>query len=363
MRERQPGVWELRVYRGQLNGRKQWASRTFRGGERAAAKALAALEVELDGLPLTPTAGLTVRQLLHQYVTSRSPNWSPNTRHDHPRVIELWILPELGDRVAEDVRVRDVERLVDRIADSGKVSTARKVLAILRSAYEDGIRWEVVDRNPARSARPPERQPARSSTAAFDAVRRVIAAAPPDMALLIRLAVVTGARRGELLGLQWGDLANGTLVVSRSVVGRAGRLTVKGTKTGTVKVMALLEPTVAAWDEWRTACEADARELGITLRPDGFVFAQRPDGREPRWPDGISHRWRELADAHGLAGVRLHDLRHTMVTTLISEGVDVSTVAGRSGHSQPSVLLGTYAHAVPARDAEAAAILERELAG
>jgi integrase len=74
-----------------------------------------------------------------------------------------------------------------------------------------------------------------------------------------------------------------------------------------------------------------ALAAGVALGPDCYVFSRIPDGSMPIRPDGVSHRFTELARRLGIA-CRLHDLRHFMVTQLISAGVDVRTVSGRAGH-------------------------------
>jgi integrase len=63
-------------------------------------------------------------------------------------------------------------------------------------------------------------------------------------------------------------------------------------------------------------------------------------------PSSVTHRWRKEAKAAGLKGVRLHDLRHLMVTTLLDAGVPVAVASQRAGHSSKMVTLNTYAHAV-----------------
>lgn len=360
MRERAPGVWELRVYIGRdRDGHKRWVSRTHRGGRRSASRALALLEVQSDRS--TPER-CTVDQLCAMYVAARVANWSPSTAGLIPSAVDRLITPAIGDTLATELSVRDVERLLDRVAKSSP-SMAVKVRSILSAAYEDGMRWEIVARNPARLARPPTVPAPRNTSVDVDAVRAVIAAATPAMALVIRLALVTGCRRGELVALRWCDVAGGSLTVARSIVAGKGALIAKGTKTGRVKVLALDAVTVNAVTAWRTTCDEEAQRFGITLTDDRYMFAQRPDGRDPWWPSTLTSRWRKLADAHGLEGVRLHDLRHTMITELMGAGVDPRTVADRAGHASATMALNRYAHAVPARDAEAADMLGRLLDG
>lgn len=356
-REKRPGVWELRAYIGVVDGKKKWAHETFHGGARAAAKALADLEARTNAGAPTLGGRTTVAQLLDAYVKSRRTHWSPNTARDQPAVIDRWIVPKIGDVDIARIRAIDIERLVDDIAVEHP-STARKVLAILRSAFEDGIRWDLVARNPARSARRPKKPTANTTAPELHLVRAAADAAPPAMAVLVRLATVTGCRRGELLALTWRDIDidAGTIVVSKALAEGTGKATVKGTKTGRVKVLAIDAGTIAAVKTWRATCVAEALELGIAVRPEHYVFAQRPDGLEPWAPSTLSHRWRKLADAHGLQGVRFHDLRHATATTMIAAGVDPKTAADRLGHD-PAVMLGIYTHAIPASDRAVADLL------
>lgn len=352
MRERRPGVWELRAYVGVRGGKKRSISRTFRGGKRDAAKALAALETQVDAGRVDPTLKMTVSQLLDRYIASRSGDWSPTTRRDHPATMDRWIRPVIGDMDIARVRPMDIEDLVNEIAVDHP-ATARKVLAILRSAFEDAIRWDLVTRNPARSARRPKAAKPSTKAPPLPLVRAAIAAADPGMAIVVRLAVVSGCRRGELLGLRWGDvdLDAGVIVVSRSIAETGvGPAVAKSTKTGRVKVIPLDDRTVVELRRWRRSCAEGALAFGVPLGDEHYLFAQRPDGVEPWSPSTLTHRWRALADTNGLPGVRFHDLRHATATTMIAGGIDPKTAADRLGHD-PSVMLGIYTHAVPASGA------------
>lgn len=364
MRERRPGVWELRAYVGVRGGKKRSVSRTFRGGKRDAAKALAALETQVDAGRVDPTLKMTVSQLLDRYIASRSGDWSPTTIRDHPATADRWIRPVIGDMDIARVRTMDVEELVAQIAVDHP-ATARKVLAILRAAFEDAIRWDLVTRNPARSARRPKVDKPSTNAPPLALVRAAIAAADPGMAIVVRLAVVSGCRRGELLGLRWGDvdLDAGVIVVSRSIAETGvGPAVAKSTKTGRVKVIPLDDRTVAELRRWRRSCAEDALAFGVALEDGHYLFAQRPDGVEPWSPSTLTHRWRALADINGLPGVRFHDLRHATATTMIAGGIDPKTAADRLGHD-PSVMLGVYTHAVPASPAarEAAVLVAEAL--
>ena len=119
--------------------------------------------------------------------------------------------------------------------------------------------------------------------------------------------------------------------------------------------------TVAELDAWHSHCRVAGLALGSRITTTSFVFSRDNRGTVPWWPDTVSDRWRALADDVGLHGVRLHDLRHTMVSTLTEAGFDPRVIADRAGHTQITTTLGVYAHARPARDQDLAAHLAAQL--
>ncbi len=97
---------------------------------------------------------------------------------------------------------------------------------------------------------------------------------------------------------------------------------------------------------------------GVSLAPDAFVFAAEVDGSRPWRPDTWTHRFVRLRSKLGMKQVRLHDLRHFVVTRLLAAGVPVSQVAGRVGHGGGgATTLKVYGHFLQAQDRAAADLL------
>lgn len=377
LRERPEGSgrWELRVYAGtDATGRQRVRSRTFRGSRRAALKHLGQFQAEVDASG-SPTVSLTVSELLERYELKRSPRWSPSTRRNHHQVITTHLTPALGARRADTVRVGDIEDALAHL-EATHPATFRKCVAILRAAYNDAMRRELLDRNPAAGVEAPAPRP-RAATAPTLAqlapaitrartgeVTRGGAGANEGLAVYLRLAAITGARRGELLALCWRDIDStaGTVAITGAVIADgAGGLTVKATKTGKPRILAIDAATAAELDAWHSHCRVAGLALGSRITTTSFVFSRDNRGTVPWWPDTVSDRWRALADDVGLHGVRLHDLRHTMVSTLTEAGFDPRVIADRAGHTQITTTLGVYAHARPARDQDLAAHLAAQL--
>jgi integrase len=131
-----------------------------------------------------------------------------------------------------------------------------------------------------------------------------------DLGVLLWLAVVTGARRGELCGLRWSNvrLDKGYLVVSRSLARRGQQRKDKDTKTHRSRPLALDEVTAEILAEHRTRCEQRAATCSVAVDPDGYVFASSPDGKEPVLPETVTGRVLQLSKRLGVK-VTLRNLR------------------------------------------------------
>jgi integrase len=170
---------------------------------------------------------------------------------------------------------------------------------------------------------------------------------------------MTGMRRGELCALRWNDidLATGTIEVARSVVVVPGGVAEKTTKTDRSRTVALDSVGVSLLDRFRETARSLANQVEAEVNGDGFVFSPLGDCSTPFRPDNVTAFFIRVRDAVGAPAVRLHDLRHFTATQLIGAGVDVRTVAGRLGHSDPSLTLRVYSHAIEERDRAAAVIM------
>jgi integrase len=368
-RKRGNGVWELRVYVGRdpVTGNPRQISRTFHGGSRSADEALRDL-VDKHGEGRPDGLGATFGQLLDRWLEeSVRMDLSPTTMRTYRAQVEQTVRPRLGKVVLTRLTPKHLDDLYGQMKDAGlSPKTIRNHHAIISSALHQGVRWEWVRENVAEKAKPPRVSQRRIKAPSVDAVRSVIEAAEvrdARLAPLLMLAALTGMRRGELCALRWTDvdLERGELDVSRSVVVVPGGLAVKTTKTDKFRIVALDAVGVALLAGHRVKVEEWARQAEVTVIADAYVFSHSVDCSKPFRPDNVTGFFTRVRDSLGLHEVRLHDLRHFTATQLIGAGVDVRTVAGRLGHSDPSITLRVYSHALEERDRAAADTMGRVL--
>jgi integrase len=368
-RERRKGVWEVRVYLGRdpISGKPRQISKTVYGGARAADEALREL---IDKQPPSRNDGLgvTFGQLLTRWLEEcERLDLSPTTLGTYRSQIEGTIRPALGKVPLTRLTAKHLDDLYSALKRRGRsAKTIRNYHAIISSALHQAERWGWVRENVAEHAKPPRLVQRRVKAPAVDIVRQIITSAEkrdPRLAALLMLGALTGLRRGELCALRWTDvrLDLGELDVSRSVVIVKSGVAEKTTKTDRFRRVALDKVGVAMLKQHQARVKKWAREADATIAGDAFVFSPEIDGSNPYRPDNVTAFFIRVRDSLGHKEVRLHDLRHFTATQLIGAGVDVRTVAGRLGHSDPSLTLRVYSHVIEERDRAAAALLGQVL--
>lgn len=164
-----------------------------------------------------------------------------------------------------------------------------------------------------------------------------------------KLILATGMRRGEACGLRWLDIdwRQRALHIQRNVVKLSRQpILVKEPKTRAgVRVVYLSKDLCKLLRAWEKECQWEKEQQGTgTLTQDDYLFRQ-PNGA-PMVPCTFTFRFKKILRENGLPEkLNVHSLRHTNASMLIAQGVDVRTVAGLLGHSQPSTTLDIYSHA------------------
>ncbi|GAA6760936.1 tyrosine-type recombinase/integrase [Thermus oshimai] len=252
----------------------------------------------------------------------------------------------LGRMRLQEVRPAHIREALDKVMEQGYSSrTVGKVLMRLKALFREALRLELVARNPAEavSLRLPQGEKAARALEPHEVARLLEEAErskSPDMALLLRLMLETGLRRGEALALQWRDIdfTRGEVKVWRSWTKVEGRGTFSAPKTRSAR------RTVPLPRGLLLRLEARRQELLERLTPEELAEVFLFGGNKPYDPDAFNHYLRRLAQRAGLGKVRVHDLRHTWATLALSRGIPLEVVSERLGHANPNITLGVYRH-------------------
>jgi integrase len=367
MSEKASGVWRLRTM---VDGKQ--VERTFRGPEAAARRQLRALQSEA-GVKPSPSDGHTFLDLLTKWVnnsrTTRGVLWSPNTEHTARRAVETRIGPRLGSIPVAELTAQDLDTAYGEWTAEGLTGgSVHRYAAVISSALTQGVKWGWIATSPAIASTPPSAAPSqKSATPTPDQVGRLIRAAEDSddliMAAAIALAFVTGARRGELCALKWSDvdLSVGTVRIERSLAQIGHAVTEKDTKTHRGRTIGLDSRSLAILRRHREWQIDHSHRAESPLVADPYVLSDNANGGRPILPSKVTDRFTKLRKLAKIPGVRFHDLRHASIIQQIAAGVSVSIVSARAGHTSSRMTLDRYAHALPAGDHEAAAIMGASL--
>ncbi len=364
MTERGPGRWRLQVtpIADPLTGKRRRVSRTVIGTRAEARQALQRFAVE-NSAGLVGNSTNTVETLLDAFMATAT--LAPTTREDWQSLINRHIVPQLGAIPLWRFTARDCDRFYTRLREPGiGPSRVRCAHVILHRAVSQAVRWGWITHNPVAATTRPAvpRVTIRPPTA--EQVRAVIGRVEPFDAVFacwLKVAVATGARRGEICALRWSDidLDLSTVRIERSVsVTKNGGVAFTTTKTGNVRLVTLTTQAIDALAAHRAHTQ---NQLVGAIGEAAQVFTNDPTGVRPWRPDLATRRWRHHRGAVGLDHVRLHDLHHFVATELLTAGIDVRTVSNRLGHARTSTTLDIYWAWVPAQDRHAAHHLQTVL--
>lgn len=351
------GVWEFRVSAGSdpATGKRRTVKRTGYGTRKEAEDARdeivrkykrGALRFEM------PTLSEHMATWLAR--AERSGDLKATTLREYRRYADDYVLPELGAMKVDAIRRAHVAQWVDSMTTDGRGTVAiHRAHATLRSTLAAAVQLDLIEMNPAASVRLPKAITRRVEPwEPGDAGRFLDVAAQHRLGALFELAVMTGMRRGELVGLRWRDVrldgASPHLVVRTQLV-RVGTVvheqTIK-TEAGQGRVVPLTDRAVGSLLAWQLAQTADnelAASLGHGVTTDR-VFTM-PDGSDLR-PEYPSRVFESLVTQAGLRAQRFHDLRHLFASLMLSAGEDMGVVSKIMGHSTAQITRDLYAHLV-----------------
>ncbi len=302
---------------------------------RAEAKRLREM-VKAGGDPLADIederAAPSMVDLIERFREEHLPRKRESTRADYERMLRLHIGPHFGQHMkVADVRFEDVDALHRKITKSGSTYAANRCIAVLSKMFSLAIRWRMRSDNPVRGIeKNPESK--RKRYLSGDELARLTKALAEyqdrQAADIVRLLLLTGARRGEVLSMRWADLD-----LAAGIWSKPGSTT----KQRTDHVVPLSAPARALLSDIaeRYAREHPRKPLGE------YVFASSASGAGHIVE--IKKPWRHLCRAAAVESLRLHDLRHSFASTLASGGASLPLIGALLGHSNASTT-HRYAH-------------------
>ncbi|MGW5709229.1 tyrosine-type recombinase/integrase [Streptomyces olivaceus] len=342
--------------------------------KEALAKLTEKIAASNRGLPVPSAQGSVAAYLTYWLDAVAVHQLRENTHTRYTAVTRLFVIPGLGRKKRAKLTAKDVRtwlnqlrtacqccvRGLDRTRDEPSCCAAGKccskrlspltlayVHSVLKSALEHAVREEEIPRNVARNVRTGTPRPRRFEPLTADEARQFLSTTRGHrLHALFELALHTGLRKGELLGLHWEDLDldAGTAAIRRTLQRTStGGLTTLPTKTrASERRIALPTRCVQSLKLHHEQQEREREAAGATWQHDAHVFTT-VQGR-PIDPTNLTRTFTTILRRAGLRRIRFHDLRHSTATLLLEQGVELVVIKELLGHAHIGVTATVYAH-------------------
>ena len=344
------------VYQRKSDG--LWAaSLTLDGGRRVtrysatqaeALRVLARLRAERDRGQQPTDERTTVKAFLERWLAAVEPRLRPSTFARYRQIVERQIIPNIGPLRLARLQPSDVAAMMTAVQAQGlSPRTAAHCRAVLRAALADAEKWGELSRNAAKLADPPHLPPPSPAVLSPEQARQMVEAIrDPQLHRLAVVALGSGLRQGELLGLRWPDVnfKRRTLSVRSSLTPVGGTYQLVEPKSATSRrVVPVTSQVIEALEaERKSQLETKLAAGGRWKQPIPQLVFTTDRGR-PRNGPTVTHQFERELEAAGLPKLRWHDLRAAYGALLLSAGIDIAVVSKALGHSSLALTARHYA--------------------
>jgi integrase len=305
---------------------------------------------------------VTLEDYMSTWLDGKALSQRPQTVWQYRQIASQHILPSLGGMRLQEIQPPHLNRLYLTKREEGRgARTVQLIHTVLHCVLKQAVRDGILGRNPADGVqRPKVEQTEMHILSEEQAQSLVIASQGSRYGMLYYLALMTGMREGELLGLKWSDLdwAKGVLNVQRQLQHMKGQgyvLIPPKTKAGRREIK-LGQETLERLTVHREHQDLQRAVSGDRWEENDLIFPNTIG--KPTACEHMYMEFKRMLKRNGLPDIRFHDLRHTSLSFLLDSGTPVNTVQRRAGHSKASVTTDTYGHSMAHSEDDAAARIE-----
>lgn len=363
IRERSPGRFAIILdVPDPATGKRKRRWHKFKGTKREAQIECARLITEIQGGAYVDVNKITVAQYLARWLAHMTTQVTPRTVECYGETINNNIIPLIGGRPLSKLQPAELAQMYTTALETGRRNgeglspgSVHMMHRTLRTAFKQAVAWQIISRNPCDAVKPPRVERKQMKVLDADGTIALIEAARPRAVFMpILLGALCGLRRGEAAALRWRhvDLDGGQLIISGSLEQTKAGVRLKPPKSGKGRSVALPTLAVEELRRHRLKQAEDLLRLGVRQTDETNVCLQPNfDSWAPR---NLSSAFLQFIKASGLPRVRLHDLRHSHATHLLSANVHPKIVQERLGHANIATTMDLYTHVIPGMQEDAA---------
>ncbi|MBO0792087.1 MAG: site-specific integrase [Ktedonobacteraceae bacterium] len=331
-----------------------------------------ALHQQQEGTLIT-TPQQTVKQYLHYWLEEvQRESIRDRTYERYEEIVRLHLVPTLGSHPLQKLTPQHLQTFYNKKRKEGLSSTTVNTIHnVLHKALDTAVQWRLISHNVCDLTKPPRRRRFEIQPLNQEQLQQFLAAVAghPQETLFV-LALATGMRRGELLGLKWRDVdfETGILHICRVLTRIPTKFPGKGfieaePKTEKSRRGILLAPFALEVLRKHRVRQIEMKpQAGLRWQEHDYVFCTSI-GTHLNPDRDVLVPFKKVLQQAGLPLVRFHDLRHSAATLLMSKGVHPKVVQEILGHSNITITLNIYSHVLPPMHQGAIAKLNEALQG
>lgn len=287
----------------------------------------------------------------------------PTSFQTYYTLIHQHIIPSIGHITLQQLQPMHLQRFYNEQLQKGRVDgqgglsaqSVVKLHVIIKSALGHAVKWQLINRNVADLADPPAIRKKDIVTLNAEEVAHFLELAKESRYYITYLlAITTGLRRGEILGLRWKDIhfEEKRASIQKNLVVVKGTPILQEPKTnGSKRSISLPITTVEALKKYKRIQSQEKLKQGINYQDNDLIVATSVG--TPVNPRNLPRSFYQLMKKANLADIRFHDLRHTHATLMLQQGVHPKIVSERLGHSNTRITADIYSHVLPSMQEEA----------
>lgn len=305
--------------------------------------------------------------------------YGPRTLKEYKEIIVKRFIPVFGNFKMQDITELDVVHFFTDLQQDGKrldgkegklsSSSIHNIFKAFTSLMNMAVEWKIIEENPCDVVKLPSLEHEKGSPYDESEVARLLRElknnASLDNQLIVKIALVSGARAGEIAALETKHLKpeKNTIVIEQSLSLNEGELILKSTKNKRVREVAIPESLMKNLLKQKLLKQTRLLKLGKERQWPENQFLFSNEFGKPIRSDSISQFWGRFRKRCNLREIRFHDLRHTSATILINRGTHAKVIQERLGHATIGTTMNVYGHVLQKADQDSANHFEDLLSG
>ncbi|WP_200415987.1 tyrosine-type recombinase/integrase [Virgibacillus salexigens] len=363
LKEIEPGKYKLYVELGyDENGKRLRKTKTVKAtGPRQANKMLTEFAADVYSTGIKNIKDISFESFVGTWKEEHAnKNLSASTLESYVVLLNSSILPQFGKKLIKNITTLQLVKFFNKEKEKGDAVLVRKYY-VLQSIFKKAFEWEVIERNPMDNVDKPKYKQKKKdfyNKKEMELMFEKLGNLLPHQQTIVKLAIVGGMRRGEILAITEKEINGNELLIHRSLQHTKDKgLVLKPTKTGEERTITLPDGIIQELlmlHERQLEREKDTGNLWEGFNNEIMIFAN--EFGKPFTPHSVTRFWNRFVEREKLKKISFHDLRHSSASLLISEGVNMKVVQTRLGHKDITTTMNIYSHVTKTDDEKASDI-------